>query len=158
MRRWLSIQDPGVYVALALLILSLGVAWRSVGLGLGEMRSPGAGFVFFWTAVFLGVLALRMLINALRVPARAMTALWRGHAWGKVIGVVVALFAYAYFMERLGYVVTTGLFSIFLFALLAEDRRRWWSCILGGVLTAVLTYLIFDRLFSVQLPRGPLGF
>jgi len=158
MRRWLSMQDPAVYVALALLILSVGVAWRSVGLGLGEMRSPGAGFVFFWTAVFLGALALRMLVRALRVPSRATAPLWRGHAWSKVIGVVVALLAYAFFMERLGYIVTTGLFSIFLFALLADDRRRWWACLLGGVLTAVLTYLVFDRLFSVQLPPGPLGF
>lgn len=155
MRRWLP-QDPAFYAGLALVALSAGVAWHAVDLGLGVMRSPGPGFVFFWTAVFLGALALRMMVKGLRSRV-AVAPLWRGLAWGKVVGVTVALIAYALLLERTGYLLTTGLFAAYLFALLAETRRRWWAIVAGAVATAVVTYLVFDRAFSVQLPKGLFG-
>lgn len=156
MRRWLS-QDPAFYVGLALALLSAAIAWHAVDLGLGVMRSPGPGFVFFWTSVFLGALSLRMMVKGLR-PRAVAAPLWRGFAWGKVVGVTLALLAYAVALERVGYLITTGLFAAYLFALLADGRRKWGAIVIGGVVTAVLTYLIFDRAFSVQLPKGPFGF
>jgi putative tricarboxylic transport membrane protein len=157
MRRWLASQDPGFYVALALIGLSAGVAWGARELGLGEMRSPGPGFVYFWTAIFLGALALRMLVRVMRRPERGGTPLWKGLHWGRVVGVTAALLAYAYLLERIGYLVATGLFSAVLFALLAESRRRWWLIVAGALVTTGVTYVVFDHLFSVQLPRGVLG-
>ena len=70
---------------------------------------------------------------------------------------VFMLIAYALLLERTGYLLTTGLFAAYLFALLAETRRRWWAIVAGAVATAVVTYLVFDRAFSVQLPKGLFG-
>jgi hypothetical protein len=154
-RRWLS-QDPAFYVGLALVVLSAGIAWHAVNLGLGVLRSPGPGFVFFWTSIFLGVLALRMMSKGLRSRGAAVP-LWRGLAWGKVVGVTLALVAYAMVLERLGYLITTGLFAAYLFALLADGRRKWWAIVAGAIATALITYLIFGRAFSVQMPKGIFG-
>jgi hypothetical protein len=156
MRRWLP-HDPTFYSGLVLVALSAGVAWHAVDLGLGVMRSPGPGFVFFWTAVFQLALALRMMVRGLRSRV-AVAPLWRGLAWGKVIGVTLAVVAYALLLERMGYLVTTGLFATYLFALLAETRRKWWAIVGGAAATTAITYLVFDRAFSVQLPKGIFGF
>jgi hypothetical protein len=156
MRRWLP-RNPSFYTGLALVALSAGIAWHAVGRGLGGMGSPGPGVVVVWTSAFLGALALRMMVKGLRTTG-VVTPFWKGFAWGKVVGVTLALVAYALLLERAGYLVTTGLFAAYLFALLADTRRRWWLILVGAVATAVLTYLIFDRAFSVQLPKGPFGF
>ncbi|MFM8556312.1 MAG: tripartite tricarboxylate transporter TctB family protein [Betaproteobacteria bacterium] len=42
--------------------------------------------------------------------------------------------------------------------LLAVGRVRWWRCLLGGGLIAVLTWVLFPVLLRVPLPRGPLPF
>lgn len=43
-------------------------------------------------------------------------------------------------------------------ALLAVGRVRWWRCLLGGLLIAALTWVLFPMLLRVPLPRGPLPF
>lgn len=42
--------------------------------------------------------------------------------------------------------------------LLGVGRVRWWRCLLGGGLIAVLTWVLFPMLLRVPLPRGPLPF
>ncbi|MBM3407710.1 MAG: tripartite tricarboxylate transporter TctB family protein [Betaproteobacteria bacterium] len=42
--------------------------------------------------------------------------------------------------------------------LLGVGRVRWWRCLLGGGLIAVLTWVLFPLLLRVPLPRGPLPF
>lgn len=42
--------------------------------------------------------------------------------------------------------------------LLAVGRVRWWRCLAGGALIAVLTWVLFPMLLRVPLPRGPLPF
>ena len=42
--------------------------------------------------------------------------------------------------------------------LLAVGRVRWWRCLLGGALIAVMTWVLFPMLLRVPLPRGPLPF
>ena len=67
---------------------------------------------------------------------------------------VIALLAYAVGMEYLGFLVSTIFFIGFL--LRAIEPRRWSIVILASLLTAVLSYCIFELWLQSQLPKGPL--
>ena len=154
MRRWLKRQEPLAAVYAILLALAVGVAAEAHRLGLGSLHSPGPGFTFFWTAVLLGALSVRLLIRTVRAPEPLDEPLWRGRHWGKVVAVVVALLIYAWLLERAGYVTVTFCFVGFLFWLLWEPPKTWVAILGGAAATTLVTYVVFDRWFSLQLPKG----
>ena len=49
------------------LIVSVIFGLESYGLGLGTSQQTGPGFLFFWTAIFLGILSLSIIVEAWRI-------------------------------------------------------------------------------------------
>ena len=156
MRDWLTKQDPIVVVYGLLVALAAGVAAEAYRLGLGQLRSPGPGFTYFWTAVALGLLSIRLLAKALRATGLQDTATWKGKHWGKAMLAVAALVAYALSFEKAGYLLTTFVFTGFLFWMLRDGEPNWPAILGGALLASVITYVVFDRWFSLQLPKGPI--
>ena len=74
---------------------------------------------------------------------------------GKVSLVVASLLAYAVFMERLGFLITTTLLLITL--LKGMGSKKWTSVIMVSVLTSLITYFAFTYL-RLRLPMGILRF
>jgi putative tricarboxylic transport membrane protein len=138
-----------------LALLALGVieeTWR-LRLPLGSLHDPGPGYAPVLLALILLVFGVALALlgpNAARFGALGWTE-WR-HA-AAILG--ACAFA-ALALERLGFRLTVAVMVGFLVGLV--ERR-------GLVVTAVLmvafafgTFMLFDTLLRVPLPRGPRGF
>jgi len=156
MLAWLRRQNPILGVYVFLIAIAIGVAVEACKLGLGSLNSPGAGFTYFWTAVLLGMFCVRLSYKSVRSPHVDQERLWIDRNWRQVLGTVVALMIYALTLERLGYGIVTFVFLSFLFGLLWEPPKRWGSIIGLALAATVVSYVVFDRWFALQLPKGVL--
>jgi len=155
MVRWLRRQEPILAAYCFLLALAVGVCIESYRLGLGSPHSPGPGFAYFWTSTLLGILSARLLVKSLLQTRTAIDVeLWNRQNLGRVAWTVVALLIYAFALERVGYLLVTFAFLTFLFGMLWEAPRRWAPILALAVLTAIVSFVVFDRWFALQLPKG----
>jgi hypothetical protein len=72
--------------------------------------------------------------------------------WKKLLLTVGSLLVFAVVFERLGYLVATFLFIIFL--LRAVEQKSWALAIAVGLSASVGSYLIFGILLGAPLPAG----
>jgi putative tricarboxylic transport membrane protein len=133
--------------AVVWLALAAYVAWAGWDLGLGTPRDPGPGFLLFGLGVVMAGLAVVLFATAR--PAATPGA--RGRI-GKVVLVLALLVAYAWTLERAGFLITTTLVMIALFK--AVEAQRWTVAIVGGVVSTAVVWLVFRVWLGAQLPRG----
>ena len=135
------------------LAIALGITWAGAGLGLGTLSDPGPGGMIFWIGLVMTALSLATLAVALRQPAgAALASLWQDTRWWLVLYVVVLLALYAWLLPTLGFVTTTVLLLLLLFATI--DRQSWIAPPLGAVLATAAAYIVFHRWLGTQLPAG----
>ena len=141
-------------VAVASLALAFGAAaaFESAKLPFGTIHNPGQGFFPWWASVLVVLLATILLIQALKL--RASTALDKSGRIAKVAALLVALAAYTFLLDPLGYPLCT--FLLVLFMLRVTDPQRWTVALSMAAITAVGSYVVFAIWLSVPLPRGPL--
>jgi putative tricarboxylic transport membrane protein len=141
------------------MVLGIYVAIHAYQLGIGRLRQPGPGFLFFLTALLL------ILLCAIEVArtfigksekGREKVVVFSGIRWEKIILVLVGVSIYAYLFNWLGFLLSTFLLMIFLFK--AVEPTKWWVAITGSLITTALSYGIFERWLDVPFPRGLLGF
>lgn len=136
------------------LLFSVFISVESYRLGLGNLHQPGPGFIFFWTAIAMGVLSIAVFVRA-----------WAGKKTGeregpifdkenvlKIILVLLSLFLYASFMETLGFIPITLLLFIFLLGMI--EKKRWGLTIFVSVTVTAISYLVFEIWLKSQLPKG----
>lgn len=137
-----------VWIGLGLLVMAL-----SYRLGLGGLRNPGPGLMPFLLGSFLCAIAVYFLVTFLyRKQTREACAeaeQGRIHGW-RLCLVLASLFAYALFLEPLGFLITTFLVLVILFGTL---DNRWSTMLIASLLTALIAYFLF-RYLGVQFPRG----
>ncbi len=147
------------------------VSIESARLGLGTLRRPGPGFLFFYAGIFVSIMALVIFVRALAVRREGAPGhpragvpgmegirerIFEGQNIRKALYVLVAVFLYALLMEPLGFIPVTLL--LFLFILGIIERKRWIVAALTSVAVTVAAYLIFETALQSQLPKGILGF
>ncbi len=134
------------------------VSIESRRLGLGTLRRPGPGFLFFYTGIFVVIMSLIILIRAwiTQRSEGAQERIFGGQNVLKGIYVMLSLFLYALFMEQLGFIPVTLL--IFIFILRMIEKKSWLSVAITSVVVTVASYLIFEIALQSQLPKGILGF
>ncbi len=137
------------------LLLAVIVMVASYRLGLGTMRRPGPGFFFFWAGLFMGTLALIVLVQAWTSRTESQP-LFRGRNILKVALVLISVVLYALFIEHLGFVAVT--FLLFIFLLGFMEKKGGIFTLLTSLLVTGLAYVIFKVLLQSQLPTGWLGF
>ena len=138
--------------SLVLVVFALLAVNEARKLRLGTLTSPGPGFVPLCLAVALTLVALLLLWHALREPATAAPPAEPGERW-KPVASLVALAAYTFALEPLGFVLATAALLFFFFRVL--DGQRLWMALASAVVVSVLSYLIFARALHVRLPEGP---
>ena len=124
--------------------------------GSGGFLRPEPGFVLFWSSLLFGVLSIVLLIRSFtgKKEGTLLSAPFRGVKWGKALTVMVAIFVYTSFLERVGFLLMTfGLVAV-LFAL---GRVNTWVSITGAIVTVILAYVLFHFGLQVQFPRGILA-
>ncbi|MBA4423726.1 MAG: hypothetical protein C0390_11630 [Syntrophus sp. (in: bacteria)] len=140
-------------IAVGLFFLAIGVVFviGAVKLQVGVPTEPRPGFFPFIDGTILIALSALFLFQA-----------WGGragesHAFGKIKGpvlVVLTLVLYVATLETLGYVITTTILSAIVLKVMETKPR---VLVLMSLILAVVSYLLFDRLLGVTLPRGLLA-
>jgi len=140
------------------LIFSLLVSYESYKLGLGTLRKPGPGYLFFWTGVVIGILSVTIILRSFRSkrPDEAKETLFRKSNLMKVFLVLVSLFLYSFLMERLGFLIVTLFLFIYLLGVI--EKKRWPFAIFVSLIVTAIAYLVFEKGLQSQLPKGLLEF
>jgi putative tricarboxylic transport membrane protein len=143
-----------------LLVFALVVSVESYRLDPGTIHSPQAGFLPFIASIALAVLSFIHLISTLLskagVTEKGEALSFNRETFPKVLYVGLSIFTYAILLNPLGFVLTTTLFIGFL--LVTIEPQRWYTVVIGALSASLASYLLFDVLLRVQLPKGPLGF
>ena len=138
--------------------------WVAVGLltcygasrlSLGSVAEPGVGFIFFWSGLILVILSLIVLADAIRSAEDAVREMGKMN-WAKIALVLLALLLYAFFLERLGFVLTT--FVLMSFLLGCIEGTNWVRSVGVAAAAALASYAIFELWLKIRLPKGILGF
>ena len=141
----------GVYISIA--------AYR---LGLGRLHKPGPGFIFLISGLFLTILSIVDLAkNFIKSPKadnkeKEAESIWRGFRWHKVLLVLGGMVIYIYFLNMLGFLLSTFLLMFFLYK--AVEPTRWWVAILSSLITTLVSYGLFKVWLRVPFPSGILEF
>lgn len=150
-------------VALTAILALVAVAgWRSATYGIWSHGEPGPGLfpviVCAMTAVFgLGALVLTLAGAApTNEEVDPDAAQQEGPIlWGRLALYAGAILAWPWLMVPLGYALSAVvvLFVILRFA----EGMHWRPLAVTLVSAVVVSWLVFDRLLGVPLPRGPFG-
>src|SRR5262245_32551559 len=140
-------------VAAGTVLAFAAVALYEAGkLPFGAARTPGPGFVPWWTAAGLGLLAFGLVGQAISARPRAGGA-GDGPPIAGVGGLVAALAAYVGLLELVGYPLCT--FGLVVFMLRVVTPQRWTVALGVAALAAVGSFLLFAVWLKVPLPPGP---
>jgi putative tricarboxylic transport membrane protein len=107
--------------------------------------------------VLLGVFGAILLIQSrAQWGGASREETWQPRAGLKLLGMIVALVAFAVLLPILGYVVTSA--ALFVAAAMLLGAPSFWQTIAYGWALAAIVFLLFDRVIGLSLPTGPWGF
>lgn len=134
------------------------VGGASVRMEIGTFQAPGPGLLPLLAALFVGAVALLLLLQSTlaKAPGGGVADLWTGTAWKTVVLVSLALLSYAALLTRLGFLIATFCLMTVLYSVLG--RRRLWLRALAALVTVAAAYLLFYVWLNVELPKGLLDF
>jgi len=133
----------------------------AIALRLGTLSEPEPGFFPFLMSVLLIILSLILLLSSLKKGGKLSPAESK-EFWPEIDGtkrilfVIISLFAYAFTMNYLGFVIATFCYIFFLMRFVFP--LKWITVFLGAGLTTGISYAIFELWLKANLPVGPLGF
>lgn len=99
-----------------------------------------------------GVIAICGLLLVLK-PGQANTTEGSGIT-RPILILAVCLLAYALLFQPVGFVISTALMMV---PIAMVFGALWWQGAITGVVLAVSSYILFDKVLDVVLPVGPLG-
>ena len=120
-------------------------------LGLGTFREPGPGFIFMLFGFLFTIFSLMDVLKGAR-KARSNKLDFSGLRWRKVIWVLVLLSAYIFSLERVGFLISSFLFLLFLFKVV--EPTKWWISIVSSFTAVLVSYAIFNLWLKVPFPIG----
>lgn len=146
-------SNPDFSSGIFFFILGIVICCFSWKLNLGDPSKPGPGFMPFFAGALLFFFSLMLLIRlALSEPSGSWDIQFR---WGNFLSAVIAMGAYAFFLEKVGFVLVT--FAFILFLMKWTGQQAWGKALMAGVITAATSYLLFETFLQTMLPRTFLG-
>ena len=136
----------------ALALLALFVLVESRKLPLGSLRAPGPAYMPVGLALILLVFGIALLAMGRQAPLVASVG-WR--EWRHAAAIIGTCAFSALALERLGYRLTMTVCVILLVGLV--ERKGVVITLAFALALAFGSFLLFDTLLRVPLPRGPLG-
>jgi putative tricarboxylic transport membrane protein len=140
------------------IVLSLAIAIHSYRLGVGSVGNPGPGFIFFYAAIFIGLMAMPLLAGSRtkNPDEEEETGAFENVHWVKVLLPFAYILLYGLFLEKAGFILST-FFLIFLL-LKTIEAKGWTVATFVGIAASLGTYAMFELWLHVRLPKGVLGF
>lgn len=153
-----------------LFIFSVIMYYASFSIRILVVARIGSRFVPQLVAISMGILSLVLVIQSLLKMrlAREGAGLEKeeeegGKKWSflgtaPIWGTFLALIAYAVAFEPLGFILSTILYLLVQFFLLTSMvKRKYLVFVVAALLTSVIVYFLFVKVFYLMLPEGVLG-
>lgn len=139
------------------LILAFGIValTGSVQLGFGSLSRPGAGLFPFFAGLMIVIAALIAIVNAVIGSGSKSEFILKKDGFRTLAGMIAVFAGWILAMPALGYVVVTFAAVLALAKLIGLEG--WLKPLALSAATSLATYLLFDRLLYLDLPRGLLG-
>ncbi len=146
------------YCNLFWLLFSLITCVEAYRLKLGGVNNPGPGFFPFCGGLVVLVLSLVALFQSMAKKKKDAGETTRQGSlrWWNIVIILLAIAAYAFSLEKIGFLMNSFLFMCLL--LKVVEPQTWKTAIVGAVITTVAANFLFNVIFGAQLPRGILGF
>ena len=144
-------KKEAIVTSILFLLLALGAFIESMKLPFGRISAPAAGFFPTILAVLLALTSLFIFVDALRgshddVPHGEPLK------WKKILLTLGSLLVFGLVFERLGYLLATFLFILFL--LRAVERQSWRLALSVALSASLVSYIVFGLLLGTPLPAG----
>lgn len=139
------------------LFLSVVITLQSYRLGIGSVNDPGPGFIFFYSAIFIGIMSIILfVISTAKAKEETGVGTFENVHWIKVLLPFAYILMYAVILEKGGFILST--FLIIFLLLKTIESKRWHVAILAGIASSLGTYAMFELWLHTRLPKGILGF
>jgi putative tricarboxylic transport membrane protein len=144
-------KKDAIVTSILFLTFAFGAFIESMKLPFGSVSAPAAGFFPAVLAALLALTSLFAFVEALRgshegaVQEEPLT-------WKKIVLTLGSLLVFGFVFERLGYLLATFLFIIFL--LRAVERQSWGLAISVALSASLVSYVVFGLLLGTPLPAG----
>jgi putative tricarboxylic transport membrane protein len=135
-------------------VLGAAILWQGRHLSVGSLRTPGPGF--FPTLIALTLMILSLFLILRRSSKGVEGASFARRSIIRMVSAFVALLGYFFFLEYLGFVISS--FFLMGFFFLSIARQRWYVALPSAVVCIGLAYILFEVLLKSNLPKGLFGF
>jgi len=145
------------YCNLFWLLFSLLICVESYRLKLGAINKPGPGFFPFGAGLIILILSLAALFQLIRKKNNVeKTSRQEPFRWWSIVIILAAVTAYAFSLEKIGFLINTFLFMCLLLKIV--EPQTWKTAIIGGLITTIAANLVFNVILRTQIPSGIFGF
>ena len=144
--------------AVVLLSFALFVCYQAGRYPLGTIGKIGPGFLPLYLGILLAALAVIILLRSLFAATETGTPAWKGITVRKILRVASVLLctaAYTFFLNKLGFLVATFLFTLILLKI--AESYSWLASVLIAGIASAGNFLIFRVWLQGQFPKGWLG-
>jgi hypothetical protein len=136
------------------LAVGLAITFGSVHYGIGNIRAPGPGYVPSLVGVILTLLSGILILRDVHKKEReSLSGLFEKN-WRAVAFCLGVLLLFTLVLSHLGYILDS-LILIYILVRVLGKRSRLVAAI-TGVLTSLVSYILFSFLLQLQLPLGVL--
>ncbi|OHE25293.1 MAG: hypothetical protein A3J94_03555 [Syntrophus sp. RIFOXYC2_FULL_54_9] len=137
-------------------LIGLSIAIYAPTYGLGTPGMVGSGFIPFIAGILMCCFSAATFLNAYLDKSGIVKRIWGNIQFRNLFLVLFALLIYILLLEKVGFIICTFFLIVLLFRFI--DPETWLTSLLGGGLSSILLYLIFETWLEAQLPKGFFGF
>ena len=146
-----------LYCNIFWLLFSLILCIESYRLNIGTIRYPGPGFFPFCVGLVMAGLSLIAIIQSVgKYEREEKSEHQEPFRWWNIAIILAAILVYALVLETVGFLICTFLFVSLL--LKVVEPQSWKATILGGLIMAVSSDIVFNLILQSQIPSGIFGF
>ena len=140
------------------IIFAVLMGFQSTKYGLGKVGDPGPGFLPLFSSICIGLLSLGQLVSQFHKGEKDKSQRFKlGPLWQRAFYLMGLSFLFVIILwERLGFIISTTLW--FISILWVGGIRSWKKILLIVISVITLSYLVFEKIAQLPLPKGLLGF
>ena len=154
---FIDMRRANITVALVFVGVSIFLLFAAGRFNFGTLRVPQTGFFPKTLVIFLLLLSLVLLVQALRQKAVEPGGVKIAtEGWIRIASTLATMIGFALVLEWLGFLLST--FVLMVLLLRAIEAPRWSKVFTVALVTALASYGLFAWLLGVALPAGILGF
>lgn len=138
--------------SLVFLIVSVAFLVAALRMPLGQLKTPGPGFMPMLLAILMVAFSGTFVCKAFLKPEKREEEPLAKGALGRVFSLILGLIAYCALLTPVGFPVLTLIFLIVFMKILGVPR--WRTILIVAVGTTICSMLIFETWLAVPFPKG----